>query len=610
MNEKTFFVYYNKLLTLSMNRLAYTRILCNNMLHIMSRNPEIQPVDLNLSLTPELGYEKEMSSQILPAGLIHIKHTPTPFMQHEYIEDASYPAWHESVSAPHLYTSSYESKKFIAEPLLAQYASEYSSLEKTLDLQMITGKSEIMLVDYTLAYNQLSTTESVPPIEPLTAEAHIPFVPGDKGGQNAETPSLNEEIPEYPYPKTKADQLVGGISSLLSKVSGKLFKMEAPLFDERPAPSERISHSDRIMQIENDHTVEPEGLEDRGWVRDAPIVKDIITEAQKGSTRYNHRMYSDRRLTNCGTEGWDNKNAEEEPAYLVDHTEIDALYDLVDKMFHLEKVLGEEIALGSAKTSSFRASVAKASSIRNELCFIGTEDLLEACTGIAEHWIKKLQDSKKDLFIGLKYDESSIYIYNLVMDKLQALIPDSSRSALSRRIHPISTSLAANPSSRLRAKVQEGQVICIDDWSISGAQMQDAVNDLQDVYGLKPSDIEINLVCSMSKHIATGIAGAPVRSYFKRSTPPDTHSHATVTGAHCDTDYGFRSMIEACLQSLHTCPGYERIPFPALSSVARTYRYTDRRIVDYSRQGGARLAADRETHDKRRTALKEKAQCQ
>jgi len=263
---------------------------------------------------------------------------------------------------------------------------------------------------------------------------------------------------------------------------------------------------------------------------------------------------------------------------LEDYSEADALYDLNHKMLQVEKVL-ETCRESGVKISGFTANsveraIQGARDIRKDLTFIGNTELDEACAGLAEHWMHKLR-AGKELYLMVDTCESSIFICNKVLDVVQGLDAESEYEDKINVVH------SDNVYDVDRKRIKENGLIIVDDWLISGDQMIDMANWLTKYCFLKlsRSDLEYNLVCAPGTALDQGLKGVPVKAYFRREVPPDyaanSESTVSVTGSHCNTDYGFGCFVDNAFNALRSVDGYENYPFPILYQMARPYRIHD-----------------------------------
>jgi hypothetical protein len=326
--------------------------------------------------------------------------------------------------------------------------------------------------------------------------------------------------------------------------------------DERQK-RERKAEAIRKAQaaIEADRTEMQDGIETRGWVRNAPLISGILADESEMQRRSEFPFYH--------------------TAGLGDISEADALRDFETRLIEVEAILNSKKAkhdLHLLNSDTIAKRIAATGMLRDSLSFIGTPELQEAWGGLAAYWLQKIQ-SGKNLYIAIGGDESSCYVYQNIVDELAKHDP---KGKYAKKVHPFDPANTYRLDNHTRKFMEEQCIIVVDDWDITGGQARSTVDHLK---GFKKDNMEINFVCATSKALVEGVRGVLVKGYFKRDSPDDHYGSPSIAGAHCVPDFGFIDLLYGIYAEVKKIAGYENYPPPVLTRVAKLYKSTEKQNI-------------------------------
>ena len=302
----------------------------------------------------------------------------------------------------------------------------------------------------------------------------------------------------------------------------------------------------------------------------APKVAEILADPVDLESRWPSTVFASRTFVHdrrhCDSSG--------APVTVKSVTEANALIDFDQTM----SVVGD--ALRRDGRESYHEKRARLSEkFREQLHFIGEKEFAAGTEAIARHWLNRLDSSSAgELFVAISGEESSTLVYSAVDAALRALNPDAAEHVL-----PLHVSSLNQLGYRAWDRIARAGLVFVDDWVISGEQLTDAVMHAPGRVRNGPGGVEVNLICATDRHIQSGVGGVACKSHFVYPYTYDQPDMVSVTGAHCDTDYGFRSQVGQIFSSLNEVGSlsrkdpyephaYEKIPYPLLFRVLRDYR--------------------------------------
>ena len=219
--------------------------------------------------------------------------------------------------------------------------------------------------------------------------------------------------------------------------------------------------------------------------------------------------------------------------------------------------------------------------LADSLSFIGEKEYAEAVKGIATYWKWFLdQDDKNQLYVDTvvsKLDrqiKSDVYMFDRILEHFS----DEDMQKYWGR-------LLVNGAEILQEDPNRVKVVLLDDWTISGSQLQHGYSQFARAHPSLVSSIEVQLIVASPERVAMGIEEIWYRTSHaqtkERSVPIVTRAYylahesdvtdsgavgARITGAHSSVDFGFVSdMVKSKLVG---------DTFPLLANVVRSYRQT------------------------------------
>ncbi len=236
---------------------------------------------------------------------------------------------------------------------------------------------------------------------------------------------------------------------------------------------------------------------------------------------------------------------------------------------------------------------ARAEDMLETLTYIGKKEYQEAAAGIATYW-KSLLDHNPRLQLLVRGDEVSMrdedmqgvksdqYLFDTVLGNFT----DQELKTYAGRLITDASQVTATESKDLR-------VLLLDDWTISGQQMEDATfMFIGENAHLEPS-VEVQLLVASEERIRLGFRydaedsmgndvhfALPVRAYYQAHYANKTYeSDAHITGAHSSVDYDFEDdLAQMRVDAVHAARANNLdVPdvlrsLPPLANIVRPYR--------------------------------------
>lgn len=201
-------------------------------------------------------------------------------------------------------------------------------------------------------------------------------------------------------------------------------------------------------------------------------------------------------------------------------------------------------------------SNAELKSLRDNITFIGEKEYQEAVSSIAAYWKHMLNtDPNRHLYVHTGISDMDCIKSDMYMfDKILEHFSDEELEKYEGR-------LVRSEEEALHADPEHLKVILLDDWTISGSQLQCSASNF--IYRNPEFEkcIEVQLIAASKERIALGLEGVnylfkgveseqvpiPVRSYYLahdaelQHTPHSRGAH--ITGAHSSVDFGFDDLV-------------------------------------------------------------------
>lgn len=228
----------------------------------------------------------------------------------------------------------------------------------------------------------------------------------------------------------------------------------------------------------------------------------------------------------------------------IELTEHEALVDLDS---YLLDVIDARFAPDDNGESADFDEVAK--DMRESLTFIGEKELTEACAGLAEYWKSILsQDNDTQLFIATGYvrrhHKKQYKSDDYITDRILAHFSDEELSQWASRLVVRYDDINVTPD-KLRT-------ILVDDWAISGGQMEAVTLSLAKLDPSILPTLEHHAIAASDERIATGLRinsigtdadpirdAIPVYVYYRANPSTIQTERGIITGAHSSVDFGF-----------------------------------------------------------------------
>ena len=125
------------------------------------------------------------------------------------------------------------------------------------------------------------------------------------------------------------------------------------------------------------------------------------------------------------------------------------------------------------------------------------------------------------------------------------------------------------------------KVVLLDDWTISGSQLNQAKTSFVNKYPHLAGSVEIQLIAASERRIKHGLEGydssgkktfTPVRAYYTAHYSEYGYSSEShITGFHSSVDYDFEDSIHGMVYDMRS-RGHE-VTMVAPTNIVRPYRY-------------------------------------
>ncbi|HMI09327.1 MAG TPA: hypothetical protein VK497_02910 [Candidatus Saccharimonadales bacterium] len=316
------------------------------------------------------------------------------------------------------------------------------------------------------------------------------------------------------------------------------------------AHSEQLNPEDILDRMEIDHVV-----------KDGPRLSEQINEERTNIVKY-----------------WESPNEE---GSRTEHEVLDELNTYLETAMACGRKLGD-------------GSGAAAKSLHDNLTFIGEKEYQEATTGIALYWKALLDRHPEQQILALagitkkfshfRDKKEEIKSDDYLLDNILAHFSDEEVEKYKGRLITDSSEIATKDASDLR-------VILLDDWTISGSQLQSAASGFRHSFPQFASSVEIQLIVANNERITRGLdrmpgdpsfrsdLPVPVRAYFRaHDAPAAPHSEAHITGSHSSVDYDFETTIDEIVTTARGASNLSNKEHtildarPALVRISRSYR--------------------------------------
>ncbi len=381
---------------------------------------------------------------------------------------------------------------------------------------------------------------------------------------------------------TTDDNLLNPGSSSSQVVSGnpEVFTQETAGKDTLDSSAVFIDHENGLTADKKADGVSVLGnFEIDNFVRLAPI----FSEQMKDETRNNTFRY-----VKGESMAWGNDPIPgQEIVEMTEKEGMVGLYGFLESMLH-----------AAANDNSPQAVDLKtrALALQERLTFIGEKEYIEAAKGIGDYWKSFLDaDANNQLCVLTKIGERSVYrgkrkSDNYLFERIISTFSPEELEKYSGRIVAELDDIKEDPANT--------KVVMLDDWTISGAQIQDTYQAIKKSARFKSfaDSVEVNLIAASGERISKGMNVAesngwnkadaimlPVKAYFKAHNAQETSRHrshkAHMTGTHSSVDFDFEDTIDELMRYMRASKKSTAIVYaPPLTNIVRTYRYAPTNI--------------------------------
>jgi hypothetical protein len=235
--------------------------------------------------------------------------------------------------------------------------------------------------------------------------------------------------------------------------------------------------------------------------------------------------------------------------------------------------------------ANFKLLKDSAKSIRDNLTYIGSKEMDESSSGLAQYWAKYLTEDKDNQLCIItassldtvqgrtrRVSKSDDFVRDTVLEQLAKA---ESSDKPGERIVTDPRKIGGDPAKT--------KIVFVDDWVVSGWQMRDKIKRTMLYIGNEYREaIEVNVLTAPTHFIKDGLAveedgtGVPVKAYYRAHPAAAKDSEGVkchITGTHSTVNFGFSVQIERMQKLLNEIrgPGQRPVQMPAVASVYRGY---------------------------------------
>jgi len=311
-------------------------------------------------------------------------------------------------------------------------------------------------------------------------------------------------------------------------------------------------------------------LETEHSVKNAPRLADQL----KDTDRSNKIIY----LHGKEVAGLTGTSEESERSSRKEISEQDALRDLDNFL---------KLVVDTTPAGYSSMAYAEAEALRESLTYIGEKEYKEATLGIATYWKAEL-DKNPDLQIfaiagEIGKTEAATRSTKEVLIKSDDYMLENILSNFSDdELEQYGGRLIIDVEDITATRPQDLKVVLIDDWTISGNQLNNTATQFVNAHTEFEESVEVQLIAANETKIKHGMNlyrtnGAkytmPLRAYYKaHSSEMGEKSGAHITGSHSSVDYDFELNIGMMVSELKYGRGQD-VAMVAPTNIVRPYRY-------------------------------------
>lgn len=265
---------------------------------------------------------------------------------------------------------------------------------------------------------------------------------------------------------------------------------------------------------------------------------------------------------------------------------------------HLDHFISETIYLANKVGNSQIKEMAVA--FKENLVYVGEQEFKEATQFFANHILEKINQGK-EVYLYTFFKRSERYVGLRILEELQQ---KNSSENIHEKVH-VSGSYKSIAKAITEKDPESACVMVPDDFVISGTRISNATNILQELFdrGVEPEKAHamieaIVIAAPENKKVPSSIRyernGEKVEEEFSLnmlsyytapeyqypgSRPGSMLSEVSMTGSHCDTDYGYEELIDQMIE-FHKKQGNEIDTSKLPINITRPYAIQQGEYID------------------------------
>ncbi len=211
--------------------------------------------------------------------------------------------------------------------------------------------------------------------------------------------------------------------------------------------------------------------------------------------------------------------------------------------------------------------------MRENLTFIGHKEYEEAAAGIASYWKTEL-DKDPELRMHIitgQIDPRRVESDDYLLENILSNFTEEEREKYKSRL--------LVDSQQLKSADSTDKVILLDDWTVSGLQLQKVFRKLVEERPDLKECIEAHLVVASESRVEDGLEymhtdyqemDIPVRAYYRARSGEYGQNGAYITGAVSSADLGFENILRD-MANEPRAKGISDAGLPPLTNIVRPY---------------------------------------
>lgn len=239
----------------------------------------------------------------------------------------------------------------------------------------------------------------------------------------------------------------------------------------------------------------------------------------------------------------------------------------------------------------------RAAALLEGLTFIGKKEYQEATSAIAAYWKHSLEQNPDLQILALNGAISRNHSYPgdpaiksdmFMLDNVLAYFSE-------REMHRYADRLVTHEQYLRAPRSGDLKVVLMDDWTISGSQINNASKLLLREHPNFGPALEVQLIVANEQRLKLGqeqsdqmgqsVPGVPVRAYYlaHQSKLEATRSGTHITGYHSSVDYDFENELSEIVSARRYSRGDVTATMPLGTNIIRPYRMPGARLFNIER---------------------------